>query len=63
MISERSATRLQEAMELRNELGHAYPPSAWHALHEGVLALLDELDRYVDRFAEWSAAEGILPAA
>lgn len=48
-------------MDLRNELGHAYPPAAWHALHEGVVVLLEELDRYVDRFAEWASREGILP--
>lgn len=48
-------------MDLRNELDHAYPPAAWHALHEGVVVLLEELDRYVDRFAEWASREGILP--
>lgn len=63
VISRRSATRLQEAMELRNELSHAYPPAAWRALHEGVRTLLDELDRYVDRFAVWATKGGILPPA
>ncbi len=61
VISKRTAARLQEAMELRNELGHAYPPAAWRTLHEGVRTLLDELDRYVDRFVKWAADEGILP--
>lgn len=61
LLSQRSAARLREAMDLRNELGHAYPPAAWHGLHEGVVVLLDELDRYIARFAEWAAGEGILP--
>lgn len=62
VISQRTAEHLREAMELRNELGRAYPPAAWHALHDGVLMLLDELDRYVDRYATWASHEGILPA-
>jgi hypothetical protein len=62
-ISKRSATRLQEAMEMRDELGHAYPPAAWQALHEGVLTLLEELDRYVDRVVEWAQREGIVPTS
>jgi uncharacterized protein YutE (UPF0331/DUF86 family) len=61
-ISKRSAARLQEAMEMRDELGHAYPPVAWRTLHEGVLTLLDELDRYVDRVVEWAQREGIVPS-
>lgn len=60
-ISHETATRLQQAMEMRDELGHAYPPAAWHALHEGVQILLDELDRYVDRLMRWAASEGIHP--
>lgn len=61
VISRGTATRLQEAMEMRDTLGHAYPPAAWHALHDGVIAVLDELDRYVDRLVSWAANEGILP--
>lgn len=60
-ISARSATRLQEAMDMRNDLGHSYPPAAWRALHEGVRTLLSELDRYLDRVARWAAEEDILP--
>lgn len=60
-ISRSTATRLQEAMEMRDELRHAYPPAAWHALHDGVLTVLDELDRYVERLVKWSTSEGILP--
>ena len=62
-ISKRSAARLQEAMEMRDELGHAYPPAAWRTLHEGVLTLLDELDRYVGGVVEWAQREGIMPTA
>lgn len=60
-ISRSTATRLQEAMEMRDELEHAYPPAAWHALHDGVLTVLDELDRYVERLVKWAASEGIVP--
>ena len=56
----RSATRLQEAKELRDDLAHAYPPAAWKDLHEGVRILLAELDRYVDRCADWLSEESIL---
>jgi uncharacterized protein YutE (UPF0331/DUF86 family) len=61
VISVRSATRLQEAMEMRDSLGHAYPPANWRALHEGVQTLLNELDRYLDSTARWAAEQGILP--
>lgn len=60
VITHSSATRLQEAKELRDVLAHAYPPAGWKALHEGVLTLMAELDRYMDRCAGWLADEGIL---
>jgi hypothetical protein len=60
VISQSSATRLQEAKELRDDLAHAYPPVGWRAVHEGVQILLAELDRYVDRCARWLSEEGIL---
>jgi hypothetical protein len=59
VISYRSATRLQQAKELRDELAHDYPPAGWKALHEGVRTLIGELDRYVDRCAAWLTDEGI----
>jgi uncharacterized protein YutE (UPF0331/DUF86 family) len=62
VISQGSATRLQEAKELRDDLAHAYPPAGWKALHEGVQALLKELDRYVDRCAGWLEQNDILAA-
>jgi hypothetical protein len=63
VISHISAERLQEAREMRNALGHAYPPANWHVLHEGVLVLVAELDRFVARFARWARQEGILPSS
>jgi uncharacterized protein YutE (UPF0331/DUF86 family) len=60
VISASSATRLQEAKELRDDLAHAYPPAGWNALHESVRVLLAELDRYVDRCRTWLVREGIL---
>ncbi|HST56101.1 MAG TPA: hypothetical protein VLJ42_09440 [Solirubrobacteraceae bacterium] len=62
-ISRRSATRLREAKEMRDDLGHAYPLAGWKILHEGVLTLVKELDRYVTRFERWALVEGILPPA
>ncbi len=61
VISASSASHLQEAMEMRDSLGHAYPPANWRALHEGVQTLLKELDRYIDRTARWAEEQGILP--
>jgi hypothetical protein len=63
VISSRSAIRLQEAMEMRDDLAHAYPPTNWRALHDGVNTLLGELDRYIDRVARWAVEEGILQSA
>ncbi len=63
VISRRSAKRLQEAMDMRDELGHAYPPATWRALHDGVHTLLSELDRYLDHLAGWAAKEEILPSS
>ena len=60
VISNRSAARLQEAKELRDELAHAYPPAGWMALYEGIQTLLAELDRYMDRCRTWLAEAGIL---
>jgi uncharacterized protein YutE (UPF0331/DUF86 family) len=62
VISSGSATRLQETMEMRDDLAHAYPPANWRSLHDGVNTLLGELDRYIDRVARWAVAEGILQA-
>jgi hypothetical protein len=63
VISHVSAERLQVAKELRDALGHAYPPANWKTLHEGVLVLVDELDRYIARFARWAIDAEILPSA
>ncbi len=60
VISTRSATSLQEAMDMRDDLAHAYPPANWRSLHEGVNTLLRELDRYIDRVARWADDESIL---
>jgi uncharacterized protein YutE (UPF0331/DUF86 family) len=63
VISHTSAERLQVAKELRDALGHAYPPANWKTLHEGVLVLVDELDRYITRFARWAIDAEILSPA
>jgi uncharacterized protein YutE (UPF0331/DUF86 family) len=60
VISTRSATSLQEAMDMRDDLAHAYPPANWKSLHEGVNTLLRELDRFIDQVARWATGEGIL---
>jgi uncharacterized protein YutE (UPF0331/DUF86 family) len=63
VISHESASRLQKVKELRDILGHAYPPANWRTLHEGVLILVDELDRYLASFQRWAYDEAILPSA
>ncbi|HWX44525.1 MAG TPA: hypothetical protein VNY52_04290 [Solirubrobacteraceae bacterium] len=62
VISHESAARLQKARELCHILGHAYPPTNWKTLHEGVLVLVDELDRYLGSFERWAYDEEILPS-
>ena len=63
VVSRRSAQRLQEAMDMRDELGRAYPPTTWRTLHDGVHTLLSELDRYIDHLAGWAMKEEILPSS
>jgi uncharacterized protein YutE (UPF0331/DUF86 family) len=63
VISHDSAARLQRAKELRDMLGHAYPPPSWRSLHEGVLVLVDELDRYLVSFERWANDEELLPVS
>lgn len=59
VISSACAEHLQEAKELRDALAHAYPPANWKALYEGVLALMDELDRYLVGFQRWAHEEEV----
>ena len=61
VISTAGATRLQNVKDMRNELAHAYPPVSWRALHQATEALLDELDSYKAKVADWLAEHGILP--
>ena len=63
VISHDSAARLQKAKELRDILGHGYPPANWKSLREGVLVLVEELDRYLVSFERWTSDEEILPTA
>jgi len=63
VVSHESASRLQRVKELRDILGHAYPPANWRTLHEGVLMLVDELDPYLAGFERWAYEEEILPSA
>ncbi len=60
VISHASAERLQDAKELRDALGHAYPPANWKALRQAVVALLGELDRFLVNLQAWAGEEGIL---
>ena len=60
MISKPSATRLQNVKDMRNELAHAYPPVSWRALHQAVETLLEELDAYKVKLADWLQQGGVL---
>jgi hypothetical protein len=62
VLSHESAERLQEAREMRDALGHAYPSANWKTLHEGVLVLMREFDRYLVGFERWAYEEEILPS-
>lgn len=59
-ISRALAQRLQEAKELRDALGHAYPPATWELVHEAVESLLSDLDAYLDGFGRWARETEIL---
>lgn len=61
VISKATATRLQNVKDMRNELAHAYPPVSWRSLHQAVEALLDELDSYKVKLADWLDRQGALP--
>jgi uncharacterized protein YutE (UPF0331/DUF86 family) len=63
VISRTSAEHLQEVKEMRDALAHAYPPANWKALHEGVLVLINELDRYLAGFERWAYDEEVLPSS
>jgi hypothetical protein len=63
VISSATATRLSEARQARNDLGHAYPPQMWRGLHAAVDVVLDELDDYLVSYREWAVRAGILPPA
>lgn len=60
VISKPSATRLQNVKDMRNELAHAYPPVSWRALHQAVETLLEELDAYKVKLADWLQQGGVL---
>lgn len=60
VISKPAATRLQNVKDMRNELAHAYPPVSWRALHQAVEALLEELDPYKVKLADWLQQRGVL---
>ncbi len=60
VISGASAARLQNVKEMRNELAHAYPPVSWRALHQAVEILLEDLDSYKVKLADWLVDQGVL---
>lgn len=60
VISRAAATRLENVKDMRNELAHAYPPVSWRALHQAVEILLEELDPYKVRVADWLADQSAL---
>ena len=45
---------------MRNELAHAYPPVSWRALHQAVEILLEDLDSYKVKVADWLVDQGVL---
>lgn len=59
VISGATARRLLDVKDMRNQLAHAYPPASWRALHQAVEVLLEELDSYKVKVAEWLKASGI----
>ena len=60
VISAAAASRLQNVKEMGNELAHAYPPVSWRALHQAVEILLEDLDSYKVKVADWLVDQGVL---
>ncbi len=60
VISQASAIRLQNIKDMRNELAHAYPPVSWRALQQAAESLLEELDGYKVKVADWLTEQGVL---
>jgi uncharacterized protein YutE (UPF0331/DUF86 family) len=60
VISQAAAQRLQDVKDMRNQLAHAYPPVSWRSLYQAVKVLLDELDSYKVKVADWLKSSGIL---
>jgi hypothetical protein len=58
-ISERSADTLVGLRNVRDGLQHAYPLERAAMLHDAVVRLLPELDRFVDRYERWLTTVGI----
>jgi hypothetical protein len=61
VITQASAERLRTVRDTRDDLGHAYPPQSWQALHVAVEVILDELDGYVAQVYDWALENHILP--
>lgn len=61
VISAAAAARLREIKDTRNDLGHAYPPQSWRAVHDAANMTLRELDGYLSRYGDWATRTGILP--
>lgn len=61
VISQRSATRLQDIKETRDEVVHVYPLIAWRILHQSVEDLLGGLDDYRVKVIDWLRETAILP--
>lgn len=43
-----------------NELAHSYPPVSWRALRQAVEILLEDLDSYKVKIADWLVDQGVL---
>lgn len=61
VISTATAEGLQDVKEMRNQLAHAYPPASWESLHRAVQVLLEEIDAYTVKVADWLVSSEILP--
>lgn len=53
------ADALSEAREMRNNLGHHYPPERWELLHLAVSELTEQIDPFLSEWGEWVTTQGI----
>lgn len=59
VIPDELSDTFSRAREMRNTLGHHYPPQAWRLLHKAVEQFSPEVDPFLVRWREWVESQSI----